>query len=368
MKLLIIMSAIDVGGAQRFCLNICKYFNSIGYDYQVLFLRKGKSSELKQEFIDNKVCFLEFDCKSVMRSIPQIVLYVNKVKPDVMLSTVGNVDFAVAVSKLFIPNVKFYIRKANVVFDNQKGGVNIAKLRFEALMCDKLIALTKDMKQDYVQYGFKEKNIVVINNMVDLEYIDQRLKEVKLEHEWFDKTKYSLIVANARMVPEKRYDVLLKAFEIVAEKIPEARLMVLGDGPLRNQIEEMVPNAIKCKISFLGFQSNPYYYMHHASAFVLTSDYEGFPNVVIEALACGAPVVSTNCKTGPREIIENGIDGWVVKRGDPKAVATGLENILLQTKEEWKKMCINAKNKALNYKKDIIAEQYVKLINGSMEN
>lgn len=362
MKLLMIMSAIDIGGAQRFCLNICKYFNSIGYDYQVLFLRKGKSADLRQEFIDNHICFLEFDCKSVMRSIPQIVQYVNKVKPDVMLSTVGNVDFAVAVAKLFIPKVKFYIRKANVVFDNQKSVANMAKLGFEALICNKLIALTKDMKQDYMQYGFKEKNIVVINNMIDLEYINQRIKEVVSEHEWFNKTTYRLIVANARMVPEKRYDVLIKAFERVEKAIPEARLMILGNGPLREQIEKMVPQSLKNKISFTGFQNNPYYYMYHASVFTLTSDYEGFPNVVIEALACGLPVVTTNCKTGPREIIENGKEGYVVKRGDYNAVADALIEIL-SNKGKRVSFSQNAIKKAKQYDVEKIGKEYISILN-----
>lgn len=361
MKLLMIMSAIDIGGAQRFCLNICKYFNSIGYDYKVLFVRKGKSSELRQEFIDNHICFLEFDCKSVIRSIPQIVQYVNKVKPDVMLSTVGNVDFAVAVSKLFIPKVKFYIRKANVIFDNQKSGANIAKLRFEALMCDKLIALTKDMKKDYVQYGFKEKNIVVINNMVDLGYINRRLKEFESEHEWFNKAKYRLIVANARMVPEKRHDVLIKAFERVEKVIPEARLMILGNGPLREQIEKMVPQSLKEKTFFMGFQNNPYYYMHQASVFTLTSDYEGFPNVIIEALACGLPVVTTNCKTGPREIIENGKEGYVVERGNYNAVADALVEILSNEKKR-NSFSQNAIRKAKQYDVEKIAKDYMNIL------
>lgn len=367
-KLLIIMSALDVGGAQRFCLNICKYFNSKKYEYNVLFLRNGKSEELRQEFIDNSVAFSELNCKSVMRSIPKIIQYANDTKPDVILSTVGNVDFAVSIAKLFMPQSRLFIRKANVVFDNQKNVTNRLKLRLEAKVCDKLIALTEDMKQDYLQYGFKADNVVVINNMVDLDYIENRCKERGIEHEWFDKNKYKLIIANARMVPEKRYDILISAFKMVSEKIPEARLMILGDGPLRKQIEDTVPCELMDKVEFLGFQNNPYYYMCRASAFSLTSDYEGFPNVVIEALACGLPVIATNCKTGPREIIENAIDGWVVDRGDSKAVAIGLENVLTKTTDEWNKLSVNARRKAQLYRKDIIAKQYVQLINANMEN
>lgn len=362
-KLLIIMSALDVGGAQRFCLNICKYLNSIKYDYDVLFLRKGKSEKLKQEFIENDIVFSELNCNSVMQSIPKIIQYAKSTKPKVILSTVGNVDFAVSIAKLFIPQSKLFIRKANVVFDNQKTIFNKFKLKFEAIVSDKLIALSEDMKTDYLQYGFRKENIIVINNMVDLDYIKSRYEEIKEDHEWFNKDKYRLIVANARMVPEKRYDVLIKAFEVVEKKIPEARLMIIGNGPLREQIEKMVPQPLKDKVAFMGFQNNPYYYMYRASVFVLTSDYEGFPNVVIEALACGLPVVATNCKTGPREIIENNIEGWVVNRGNPEAVAKGLEDVLMKTKEEWNKMSINAKNKASHYKRDIVAGQYVQLIN-----
>ena len=367
-KLLIIMSALDVGGAQRFCLNICKYFNSEKYDYHVLFLRKGKNEELRREFIANSVAFSELNCKSVMYSIPKIIRYANNTKPDVILSTVGNVDFAVSIAKLFIPGSLFFIRKANVVFDNQKNIANRIKLRLEAKVCDRLIALTDDMKQDYLQYGFKKEKVVVINNMVDLEYIEHRCEDQENEERWFDRNKYKLIIANARMVPEKRYDVLITAFEIVSKKIPEARLMIIGDGPLRKQIEKMIPSSLMNKVEFLGFQNNPYYYMCRASVFLLTSDYEGFPNVVIEALACGLPVVATDCKTGPREIIENAVDGWVVNRGNPEAVAMGLENVLTKTKEEWNKLSINAKSKAQRYRRENIAKKYMQLINNSLES
>lgn len=365
---LIVLSALDVGGAQRFCLNICKYFNSQKYEYMVLFLRKGKSEKLRQEFIDNNIFFTELNCKSVMRSIPKVIQYANATKPDVILSTVGNVDFAMSIAKLFIPNSRLFIRKANVVFDNQNNVINRMKLRLESKVSDKLVALTEDMKLDFLQYGFKEKNIVVINNMVDLKYIESRCKEPGIKHKWFDKNRYKLIVANARMVPEKRYDVLISAFKILSEKIPEARLIILGDGPLRKQIENSIPSEMMNKVDFLGFQNNPYYYMRHASVFVLTSDYEGFPNVVIEALACGVPVIATNCKTGPREIIENSVDGWVVTKGDYNAVAEGLESVLMKPAAEWNQLSLNAKRKARFYSSDVIAQQYLQVINTDTEN
>lgn len=365
-KLLLILSAIDIGGGQRFCMNLCKYLNAIKYDYNVLFLRKGTSKELRQEFIDNHINFFELNCKSVMRAIPRIVLYANKMKPDVILSTIGNVDFAVTIAKLFIPKTKFYIRKANVLFESQRCFINIFKLKLEALVCKKMIALTREMKEDYIQYGFKEEKIFVINNMVDLDYIDQKIKKSCEKCDWFDGNQFKVIIANARMVPEKRYDILIKAFEIICNSHSEVRLIIIGDGPLRKQIEKMVPVEIIERVRFLGFQNNPYYYMSHANVFVLTSDYEGFPNVLIEALACGLPAVTTDCKTGPKEIIENGVDGWVVGRGNAEAIAMRIEQ-LLNDPIELDKLSRNARKKAQFYRTDFVAKQYIQLLNDEME-
>ena len=360
------MSAIDVGGAQRFCLNICKYFNYVNQEYIVIFLRKGKNQKLRQEFEESNISFCELNCSSVMRAVPKFIHYANTLKPDVILSTVGNVDFAVSISRLFIPQSQFFIRKAIVIFDNQNNLLNRIKLKFEARVCNKLIALTNDMKDDFLKYGFKEENTVVINNMIDSDYINDRCNEKGEKIIWFDKSKYKLIIANARMVQEKRYDVLIDAFQIVAQMIPEARLLILGDGSMRSRIENMIPSNLKEKIQLLGFQNNPYYYMSNATVFAHTSDYEGFPNVVIEAMACGLPVVATNSKTGPREIIRNGVDGWVVNRGDSRAVADALIKILTMTDDEISIMSTNAKKKAQYYRTDIIGQKYIQLINDAL--
>lgn len=359
-RTVILLSGIDVGGAQRFCLNLAKYLNSISYDYEVVFLRKRKSDALYQEFLRNKIRFTELNARFVSTSLPRLISYLRRVKPKVMLSSIGNVDFVATIGKLFCHRTKLIIRKANVVFDGQRGLPNRMKLKLEALLCYRMIALTHDMQRDYQKYGFKEKKTIVINNMVDIEYIATRSLEIQNPHEWFKNKEGPILIANARMVPEKRYDVLIEAFTILAREDKSIKLMILGDGELRDDIENMVPSSLKDRISFLGFQDNPYYYMSRSDVFLLSSDYEGFPNVIIEAFACGLPVVATNCKTGPREIIDNGVDGWVVEKGNPAALAEGVRKVL-ENESVYLRYSKKAKQKAKKYRTENIAQQYVKL-------
>lgn len=359
-KIMIVMSAIDVGGAQRFCLNLAMYLSSIDYDYQVVFLRKGKSKELREEFVQHKIKFEELKCESVTSSLPKLISILHKERPDIILSSVGNVDFITSVARIFTPCSKLLLRKANVIFDNQRRWTNRLKLKFESLVCTKMIALTNEMREDYIQYGFTLNKSIVINNMIDMNYIKKRCRE---EHEifpWFSMGQGKILIANARMVPEKRYDILIVAFRIVRNEFPDTKLIILGDGKLREDIEKKISPDLRDNVALLGFQNNPYYYLMNSDIFVLTSDYEGFPNVLIEAMACGLPVVSTNSKTGPKEIVKDGFDGYVVPRGDAKALAESIMKLISNDNltDEFSK---NAIGESKRYSVEYIAKQYVEL-------
>jgi glycosyltransferase involved in cell wall biosynthesis len=359
-KILIVMSALDIGGAQRFCLNFCHYLNEIHYDYEVLFLRKSKCDDIRQEFITRKIHFSEFGCSSVMKALPKLVRNLKKNRPDVVLSTIGNVDFTTALAVMVAGHSKLFLRKSNEIFDNQRSLGMKVQLKLQSLVAHRMIALTEEMKEDYLQYGFKADKIVVINNMVDLGYIESRYN---YSSEQFDEELFAsenIVIANARMVEEKRYDVLIDAFFKLQYKLNNARLIVLGDGPLRKNIEAMVPDKAKDSIVFMGFQKNPYFYMHKADVFVLTSDYEGFPNVIIEAFACGLPVVSTNCKTGPKEIIDEGVTGYIVPVHDAEALSERLYQIL--TNADCRKLlAVAASKKVREYSIEKIAAQYIEV-------
>lgn len=357
-KLIIVLPGIDIGGAQRFCLNFCTYLNKINYDYKVIFLRKAKNSEFRDEFITKKIKFIEFNKKKAWFAFRNLYNELKKNGDCTVLSTVGNIDFICSLVSLFLPKVKLIIRKANVIFDNQKTLMTRFKIWFEGKRCTKFVSLTQEMQEDYIQYGIDPKKMIVINNMVDLNYIENKENE-KLDTS-FKKNKKKIIITSARFVPEKRYDVLLNAFYELRKIRNDVSLIILGNGPLFDTIKDSVPEEYKNDIIFYGFQNNPYYFMRQSDLFVLTSDFEGFPNVIIEAFSCGLPVIATDAKTGPKEIIKEGKNGYIVPRGDFQMLAKKIDDLLSSGELEKYKKC--AKASVNQYSIEKISNEYINLL------
>lgn len=137
-----------------------------------------------------------------------------------------------------------------------------------------------------------------------------------------------LILACGRLTPQKGFHHLIDALAIVRRDLP-AQLWIIGRGELRNQLERRAAAlGLAPYVRFLGFQQNPFRYMAGADLFALSSEWEGFGNVIVEAMACGAPVVATDCPHGPGEIITHGINGLLVPVARPAALATALTRAL----------------------------------------
>ncbi len=136
------------------------------------------------------------------------------------------------------------------------------------------------------------------------------------------------MLAVGKLTPQKDYDTLLRAFARVREKHP-VRLVILGEGQEEGRLRSLAAElGIAEQVQLPGHVDNPYAYMRQASMFVLSSAWEGCPNVLLEALACGSPVVSTDCPSGPKEILANGKYGKLVPVRDEAALASAMEAVL----------------------------------------
>jgi glycosyltransferase involved in cell wall biosynthesis len=175
--------------------------------------------------------------------------------------------------------------------------------------------------------GLSRRRIVVIPNpVVTAELLDQA--RCPLDHPWFHPSAPPVVMGVGRLTRQKDFPTLLHAFAAVRASRP-CRLVILGEGRDRPALAALAAALnINLDVDLPGFIPNPYAYMARAAAFVLSSAWEGSPNVLTEALALGTPVVATDCPSGPREILQHGRLGRLVPIGRPEAMADAIAAIL----------------------------------------
>ena len=192
---------------------------------------------------------------------------------------------------------------------------------------DAIICVSKGIADEIGALTGRGAHISVIYNPVAEDKIGQLAQE-SVDHPWFADASVPVIVMVARLSKTKDQPTLFRALDIIAKKQP-IRLALVGDGPEKQKLVDLARQlGLSEKIAFLGFQDNPYKYMKQAAVFVLSSLQEGFGNVIVEAMACAAPVVATDCQSGPAEIIQDGVNGLLVPVQDPEALAGAIMKVL----------------------------------------
>ena len=170
--------------------------------------------------------------------------------------------------------------------------------------------------------------------------------------------KMNYIITIGRLGEQKNQKRLLYSFKSVLQQRPDLHLLILGAGSKEAELKETCKMlSIQKNVHFLGFQSNPFKYLLHAKLFVLSSDYEGLGNVIIEALAFGINVVSTDCLSGPREILDDEKYGWLAEMNHPDDLAAKIILALDNLKPDW-----FLKERSKLFEKDLIVEEYMTLI------
>jgi glycosyltransferase involved in cell wall biosynthesis len=189
---------------------------------------------------------------------------------------------------------------------------------------DAIVVVSRDTGVDLARaLGVPRERVdVILNPVITTDLV--ALGAVALEHPWFAAGQPPVLIGIGRLERQKDFPTLIRAYAHLRQQRP-ARLMILGEGTDRHELEALVRElGVTDDVALPGFVDNPYAYLARAAAFVLSSIYEGLPTVVIEALALGTPVVSTDCRTGPREILEDGQLGRLVPIRDSEALAAAI--------------------------------------------
>ena len=175
-------------------------------------------------------------------------------------------------------------------------------------------------------FGVDPSRIAVLPNPVDLDRVRSAMAE-PVDAKWLAPAPGPMVVAAGRLADAKNYPLLIDAFALLRQQVP-ARLWILGQGELEGALRQRIADrGLTDVVTLLGFQPNPWKFIARADAFVLTSRYEGFGNVLIEAMACGVPVVAT-ASPGTVDIVSHGVDGLLVQAHDADSVAAAMRCVL----------------------------------------
>jgi glycosyltransferase involved in cell wall biosynthesis len=269
---------------------------------------------------------------------PVLARYLKREHPDVLLSGASHVNLVAAFARrLSGTNVPLVLRASNYPSGNlhwrplRQQGIRRLLRRTLGIVypwADHIVAVSKGVAQDIQSLtGLPDDRVTTIYSPVVGPYIASRAAE-PVDHPWANDRRVPLILAAGRLTVQKDYPTLLRAFvRVRAER--EAHLVILGDGRQRDRLEALVGElGIGANVAMPGRVDNPFAWMSKAAVFVLSSAWEGLPGVLIEAIACGCPVVSTDCPSGPREILEDGALGPLVPVRDEKALAAAILSVL----------------------------------------
>lgn len=323
--------SLGSGGGDKMALNLCRGLSKLKYNVDLIVL---KDDVLKNNLINSlelhNTRLIYFD-KNTKKRIRDLVNYLKKEQPEVILSAKGGDVETIKAKKIAKVATKVVLRHGTTFSQRDKYRpffrriISKIKLRWIFSRADLIIANSKGVANDVIKIGKipAEKVKVLPNPTIVPEMF--KLGEEKIEHEWFLNKDSYIILGAGGFRKSKDFPTLVKAFFLLQKEV-SARLVILGQGRQKKKIEGLIEYfGIKDKVWLPGHEDNPYKFMAKSDLFVLTSLWEGCPNVLIEALAFGTPVVSTDCPSGPREILQNGIYGKLVPLRDPEKLKEAMK-------------------------------------------
>jgi glycosyltransferase involved in cell wall biosynthesis len=335
-KITLFMANLGGGGAERVMVNLAQGLVDLGYPVDfVLASATGPYVPL----LPRKVRVIDLHKKRVLTSLPALVGYLRREKPAAIISGLDHANLialwaghplrVLARSKtqvMVTVNIDygaFWQGKPPL-----KDRIILDLVRRFYPWADVIVAASTGAAESMTRVGgVKKTRIQTIYNPVVTPELFAKVA-APLEHDWFGQNQPPVILGVGRLLPVKDFPTLIRAFARLREE-RSIRLMILGEGEERATLEALIAELrLQDDVLLPGFVDNPYAVMARAGVFALSSRSEALPTVLIEAMACGCPVVSTDCPSGPAEILQNGKYGALVPVGDDAALAAALRNAL----------------------------------------
>ena len=350
-SIIFILPDLETGGAERIVTTIANHLPREIFEPKILLLRKeGGYLELLKDDIE----IIDIKTPRIRHSLKPILKEIRNRKPDIVFSGFGEINAYLSLFIKFFPNTKFIARETNVVSQH----VTRKEIRFFYKFYNnyhRIICQSDDMQNDLIEnFKIKKEKLIKINNPVDFELIEKKLEASQRPESFKDDLKN--VVAIGNLSARKGFDNLLKVFSHL--KNESILLHILGDGRDKELLHQMKSDLKLENVIFHGQQKNPYQFLKFADLFILSSRYEGFPNVLLEAGACGTYSLANNCKGGIKEIIQPKINGEISDIENHEEFARQIVETL---KKDHDSNAIKNSIKA-RFSKEIILEKYIHLL------
>ncbi|MDY0884247.1 glycosyltransferase [Dongia soli] len=348
------------GGAERLTLNLLPRFREAGYEPSlVLNTRSGALLP----YVPEDIRIISLNASRSLKAIGKLSRLLIREQPDILLSNLGHNNIIALWSRaLSRASTKVVVCQHSVLSQESLHDGNWQHRILPAVstiflrLADGIVAVSRGVADDMARIlRLRRSAISVIYNPVLTRDFDARAS-ASLNHAWFAERAMPVVLGVGRLVPEKDFGTLIKAFSLLRRSMP-CKLVLVGDGPARAGLTKLCQDlSIAADVDFVGFQENPLPFIQQAALLVMSSTYEGFGNVLAEAMGCGTPVISTDCPYGPAEILGGGRFGALVPVGDAERMAQAMQDALANPLP-----ADILKNQAAQFRDDRVSSEYVAL-------
>jgi glycosyltransferase involved in cell wall biosynthesis len=351
---------LEMGGVEQVRIHLAREFLDRGYRVDLVV---GQKRGILVDSVPESANIVNLNAQltrfGILGIIPGLTKYFKTNSPDIFMSGMNHVNLPAIISwKLSFAPTKLIVSEHNPPDELRSIKNRIVSMLVRSLypLVPEIVAVSTGVARSMSQeYDLPQEQINIIYNPVDIDEI-QDLADEDIAHPWFQNCESPIIIGAGRFHPQKNFQSLLRAFSIIRSE-KDAKLVILGDGQEKPELVQLAKELdITDSVWFPGMVDNPYKYMARSSVFVLSSKWEGFGNVITEALACGCPVVSTDCPTGPREILEDGKYGYLVPVGDDQALAKAVNSSLQEQTDRDRLL-----HRAQDFSLQNIVDQYEEL-------
>ena len=334
MKIDFYISSLSGGGAEKVLTTLAKAFAKDGHEVSVISLEK------RPQFytVDESVALIKYVNKKygiggMLEDILNIRKHLKASKADVSVSFLSRCNLAVLLASMFRKGKVVVCDRNNPLKEHGKSVFLLSNLLY--MRADRVMVQTEQIKGFYKR--FLQKKIGVIENPLDKEVLDGQLQGRNPARE-------KTILSMGRLEPQKDFKTLIYSFKTISDKYSEWKVKIFGVGDGKKELEELIDSlGLKERVLLCGRTETPFYEMSKASIFVLSSYYEGFPNVLCEAMYAGALCIASDCVSGPRELIQENENGWLFQVEDRDRLTQFMECCITQ-EEQLEHVRENAKD------------------------